>query len=132
MNSVQLTGNIGKDLDVKMTANGQAMAKFSVAVNHKYTDRDGQEKSITDWVPVVAWGSLAEAAGNSLKKGDRVYVAGRIVTKSWNGPDGKRQYATEVTARIIAIPLLAGAKTGESNASAFEGFGAERPESYIS
>lgn len=132
MNNVQLTGNIGKDPEIRMTANGTAMARFSVAISRKYTTNDGQEKEVTDWVPVIAWGSLAEAAGNSLRKGARVHVAGRVTTRSWDGPDGKKRYATEVNASLIAIPLYTGTRTAEkSDTTAFNEFSAVRPEPYM-
>lgn len=68
MNSVQVMGNLARDPVVRATKTGRAMASFTVAVNRSFTTPQGEQREITDWINVVAWGNLAEAVGNQLKK----------------------------------------------------------------
>lgn len=120
MNRVQIMGNLGKDPEIKVTSSGKAVARLSVAVNRKYTDPQGGEKQYTEWVNVVAWGKLAEAAGNELQKGDYVYAEGRYSTRSYEKNDETR-YFTEVVASIIARPI--GSKEKEKPVTKFTDFG---------
>lgn len=115
MNTVQILGNLGKDPDIRATGTGKTVASFSVAVKRKYTTQQGEVKELTDWINVVAWGSLAEAVGNQLKKGSRVFVEGRYSTRSYEDKSGNKRYVTEVIANMIAKPLEQGsfAKYGE-------------------
>lgn len=115
MNTVQILGNLGKDPDIRATGTGKTVASFSVAVKRKYTTQQGEGKELTDWINVVAWGNLAEAVGNQLKKGSRVFVEGRYSTRSYEDKSGNKRYVTEVIANMIAKPLEQGsfAKYGE-------------------
>lgn len=82
MNSVQIMGNLTRDPQMRATKTGRAVASFSVAVNRTYSAPNGEQRELTDFVNVVAWGSLAEAVGNQLKKGTRVFVEGRYSSRS--------------------------------------------------
>lgn len=115
MNTVQILGNLGKDPDIRATGTGKTVASFSVAVKRKYTTQQGEDKELTDWINVVAWGSLAEAVGNQLKKGSRVFVEGRYSTRSYEDKNGNKRYVTEVIANMITKPLEQGsfAKYGD-------------------
>lgn len=115
MNTVQILGNLGKGPDIRATGTGKTVASFSVAVKRKYTTQQGEGKELTDWINVVAWGNLAEAVGNQLKKGSRVFVEGRYSTRSYEDKSGNKRYVTEVIANMIAKPLEQGsfAKYGE-------------------
>lgn len=116
MNTVQILGNLGKDPDIRATNTGKTVASFSVAVSRKYTTPQGEEKELTDWVNVVAWGNLAEAVGNQLKKGSRVFVEGRYSTRSYEDKNGQKRYVTEVIANMIAKPLEQGSFAKYGNA----------------
>lgn len=105
MNTVQILGNVGKEPDIRKTGTGKTVASFAVAVSRSYTTPQGEEKQFTDWINVVAWGSLAEAVGNELKKGDRVFVEGRYSTRSYEDKSGSKRYITEVIANTIAKPI---------------------------
>ena len=120
MNRVQIMGNLGKDPEIKVTNGGKTTARLSVAVNRKYTTPQGEEKQYTEWVNVVAWGKLAEAAGNELQKGDYVYAEGRYSTRSYEKNDETR-YFTEVVANVIARPI--GGKEKEKPVTKFTDFG---------
>lgn len=115
MNKVEILGNIGKEPEIRKTGTGKTVASFSVAVTRKYTTQQGEAKELTDWINVVAWGSLAEAVGNQLKKGSRVFVEGRYSTRSYEDKNGNKRYVTEVIANMIAKPLEQGsfAKYGD-------------------
>lgn len=105
MNSVQVLGNLTRDPQIRVTRTGRAVASFSIAVNRSYTTPQGKTNNLTDYINVVAWGALAEAAGNQLKKGTRVFVEGRYSTRTYEAQDGSRRYVTEVVANLIALPL---------------------------
>ena len=105
MNSVQIMGNLTRDPQMRATKTGSAVASFSVAVNRTYSAPNGEQRELTDFVNVVAWGSLAEAVGNQLKKGTRVFVEGRYSSRSYETQDGQKRYVTEVTANLIALPI---------------------------
>lgn len=105
MNSVQVLGNLTRDPQIRATKTGRAVASFSIAVNRSYTTAQGEQRELTDFINVVAWGNLAEAVGNQLRKGTRVFVEGRYSTRSYETPDGQKRYVTEVTANLIALPL---------------------------
>ena len=105
MNSVQIIGNLGKDPVLRATKTGRAVASLSVAVNRTFMSPQGEQREITDWVNVTAWGNLAEAAGNQLRKGMRVFVEGRFTTRSYDTPDGQKRWVSEVTANFIALPI---------------------------
>ena len=100
-NNVDIVGNLGSDPEVKRTQNGTAYASFSVAVNRKNGDTE-----YTDWIPVKAWGDLAEAAGSFLGKGMRVKIVGRYTASSFVGSNGQKVYITCVTAEGIFIQLF--------------------------
>lgn len=105
MNLVQIMGNLTRDPQMRATKTGRAVASFSVAVNRTYSAPNGEQRELTDFVNVVAWGSLAEAVGNQLKKGTRVFVEGRYSSRSYETQDGQKRYVTEVTANLIALPI---------------------------
>lgn len=105
MNSVQILGNLGRDPVIRATKTGRSVASFSLAVSRNYTTPQGEQRELTDWINVVAWGPLAEAVGNQLKKGSRVFVEGRISSRSYDAQDGTKRYVTEVVANTIAVPI---------------------------
>ena len=105
MNSVQILGNLGRDPIIRATKTGRSVASVSVAVSRNYTTPQGEQRELTDWINVVAWGPLAEAVGNQLKKGSRVFVEGRISSRSYDAQDGTKRYVTEVVANTIAVPI---------------------------
>lgn len=105
MNSVQVMGNLTRDPQIRATKTGKSVATFSVAVNRQYTMPTGEVRELTDFVNVVAWGALAEAVGNQLHKGTRVFVEGRYSSRSYEAQNGEKRYITEVNANFIALPI---------------------------
>ncbi len=133
VNKVILIGNLGKDPEVKYTPSGSAVAKFSLATSYRYKDKNEQWQEQTEWHNVVAWARLAEIAGEYLKKGSKVYIEGRLQTRSWDDKiTNQKRYMTEVV--VNDLVLLggrgegAGDDGGRSRASAASGFDQRVPE----
>lgn len=101
LNKVMIIGNLGRDPEMRFTANGSPVVNFSVAVSRNYTSPDGERREETEWFNVVAWNKLAEVCNQYLAKGRRAYVEGRLQTRSWQGQDGQKHYRTEVVASEI-------------------------------
>ncbi|MBZ0113546.1 MAG: single-stranded DNA-binding protein [Thermoanaerobaculia bacterium] len=97
INKVILIGNLGRDPEVRSTAGGTAVAKFSLATSRKWTNRDGQKQDQTEWHNIVCFGRQAEVAGQYLTKGKQIYVEGRLETGTWEDKEtGKKMYKTDV------------------------------------
>lgn len=92
LNRVMIIGNVGKDVEMRLTPQGKSVSSFNVACNDKF----GEQKTI-EWVSVVTWGKLAESCNQYLSKGQQVYVEGRLQTRKWD-KDGQAHYKTEVIA----------------------------------
>ena len=104
VNKVILIGNLGKDPEVKYTPQGTPVAKITLATNERFKDKDGQWQDRTEWHNVVLWQRLAEIAGEYLKKGGKVYVEGRLQTRSWDDKtSGQKKYMTEVVASDLIL-----------------------------
>jgi len=97
LNKVQLIGNLGKDPELKYTSAGVAVATFSIATSDSWKDQEGNTQERTEWHNIVAWRKLAEICGEWLKKGKRVYIEGRLQTRSYE-KDGVKRYSTEIVA----------------------------------
>lgn len=97
INKVILIGNLGSDPEVRYTPNGAPVANFSLATSESWNDRNtGERQERTEWHRLVLWSKLAEIAGQYLKKGAKIYVEGRLQTRSWDDQSGQKRYATEV------------------------------------
>jgi len=97
LNKVMLIGNITRDPDLRSTASGQSVASFSVATNRVWKDpSSGERRESAEFHNIVAWGKLAEICGQYLKKGSKIFVEGRLQTRSWQGQDGNKRYTTEI------------------------------------
>ena len=126
LNKVMIIGNVGRDPEMRYTPDGKANAKFSVAVSRVWTNQEGEKKEETEWFNVVAWDKLAETCGNYVTKGQKVYVEGRLQTRTWEGQDGLKHKTTDLVAREV-IFLSPRAKTAapEDDVSAASSGGAE-------
>lgn len=100
LNKVMLIGNLGADPEMRYTANGSAVTTFRLAVGRSFGSEEGRKEE-TEWFTVVTWNKLAELLGQHLQKGRKVYVDGRLATRSWDGPDGQKRYRTEVIANQV-------------------------------
>ena len=97
VNKVILIGNLGSDPEVRYTPDGVAVANFSVATSESWKDRNtGERQERTEWHRLVLWRQLAEIASKYLKKGAKIYVEGRLQTRSWDDQSGQKRYTTEI------------------------------------
>jgi single-strand DNA-binding protein len=104
VNKVILIGNLGKDPEVKYTPQGTPVAKITLATNERFKDKSGEWQDRTEWHNVVLWQRLAEIAGEYLKKGGKVYIEGRLQTRSWDDKtSGQKKYMTEVVANDLVL-----------------------------
>ena len=112
VNKVILLGNLGKDPEVRYLEGGTAVASFSLATSESYKDKSGARKDITEWHNVVLWRGLAEVSEKYLKKGDTVYIEGKLKTRSWDDKDGNKKYTTEVVADSMTMVKTGGGASG--------------------
>ncbi|MBN1332012.1 single-stranded DNA-binding protein [Candidatus Dojkabacteria bacterium] len=105
LNEAQIIGNITQDLEVRYTTGGSAVVNFSVATNRSYRKQGAEEwTEEVAFHNVVVWGNDAEYLSQRASKGTRIYVKGRLQTRSWDDQDGKKNYRTEIVAdRVILL-----------------------------
>ena len=96
LNKVLLIGNLTRDPELRYTPSGAAVCTFGLATNRSYTASDGTKKDEAEFMRIVSWNKLAEICSQLLKKGRKVYVEGRLQTRSWETPDGQSRQTTEV------------------------------------
>jgi len=111
VNKVILIGNLGKDPEVKYTGNGMAVAKFTLATNERFKNKEGNWEDRTEWHNLVAFQRTAEIVGEYLKKGRTVYVEGSLRTSSWEDKEThQKKYRTEI---LVNDLVLLGGQRGE-------------------
>jgi len=124
LNQAQVIGNITRDPEVRQTPNGESVAAFGVATNFSWKSKDGGDQEKTEFHNVVAWGDLAQMTKDTFKKGKKVFISGRLQTRSWETPDGQKRYATEIIAeQALALGVASedfGAPAMETNVSVSE------------
>ena len=107
VNKVILIGNLGSDPEVKTTPQGAQVANFSLATSEAWTDKaSGEKKEKAEWHRLVLWRRLAEIAGQYLKKGAKIYIEGKLETRSWEDKEGQKRYTTEVV--VDQLEMLGG------------------------
>lgn len=103
INKVTLIGNLGRDPEVRHFENGSVVAKFSLATNENYRDKEGEWQTNTEWHDIVVWRSLAERAEKTLKKGSLVYIDGKLTHRKYQDKEGNDRYITEVVANTFRL-----------------------------
>ncbi len=107
LNKVMLIGNLGADPEVRSTSNGSRVATLSLATSRQWTTQAGEKQEKTEWHRCVVWNAkgsgLADVVEKYLKKGDRVYVEGRIEYRTWQDKEGQKRYTTEVNVRDLVM-----------------------------
>ena len=99
VNKVILIGNLGRDPEVRYLESGVPVARLSIATSESYSDKNsGEKKEVTDWHNIVLWRGLAKVAESYLKKGMKVYVEGKLKTRTWQDENNQTRYSTEVVA----------------------------------
>lgn len=96
-------GNLGGDPEMRYTPSGRPFTTFRVACSRTYNTQDGERREETEWFRVTTWGRLAEISNQYLAKGRRVYVEGRLSSRSWEGADGEKRFGLEISATEVQI-----------------------------
>ncbi|MEQ1573094.1 MAG: single-stranded DNA-binding protein [Vicinamibacterales bacterium] len=109
VNVVHLLGNVGNDPEVRATSTGSRVAKVSLATNRTWKDRTGQDQEATDWHSLVFWGRLCDVVEQYVKKGDRLYVEGRIEYRRSEGESGIRFFTDVVVSELVMLGTSSGA-----------------------
>lgn len=124
MNTVQILGNLARDPELRFTKTGRAVATFTVATTNAYINSATNEtKEQTAFINCVAWGKTGESVGG-CKKGERLFVEGRLQTRSYEDSNGQKKYVTEVVANFVG-QKLEGEFDGGSNFDSFENNGTD-------
>lgn len=121
VNKVILVGRLGRDPEVKYTQQQTPIARFSVATDEQWTDKNGEKQRRTEWHNIVAWGKLGEICQKYLTKGKLVYIEGRLQTQSWDDQEGKKHSRTEVRADNMVMLSPAGGAGEMSSGTAPSG-----------
>lgn len=114
-NKVILIGRLGKDPELRELQSGQKVTSFNLATSESYKDKEGNKVEETEWHTITGWGKLAEIMNTYLKKGDRVYIEGKIKTKKVEKEGQEAKYYTSITAREMI--MLGDKKDGDSSSS---------------
>jgi single-strand DNA-binding protein len=117
LNKVQLIGNLTANAEIRETPNGQKVASFSIATNRTWKDASGMKQEQVEFHNISAWGGLATIIEQYTSKGKKVYIEGRLQTRSWDDQAGQKKYKTEVVAENIILLSAGGARED------FEGHG---------
>jgi len=112
LNKVQLIGNLTRDPELRYTASGVAVCSFGLATNRQWTTDTGEKKEEVEWHNLTAWNKLADICGQLLKKGRKVYIEGRLQTRSWAAQDGSQRKTTEII--VLDMILLDSRQDGGS------------------
>ena len=133
VNKVILVGNLGKDPEIRHLEGGVSVAHFTLATNEYYRDKQGTRIERTEWHNISVWRGLADFADKYLKKGQQVYVEGKIQTRQYQDKDNQTRYITEIVASEIN---MVGSRPGATGGNAASGNGAvatdgaEAPQSF--
>jgi len=103
LNKALLIGHLGKDPEIRFTADGSPVAHFSLATNEFWVDKSGTRQERTEWHNIVAWNKLADIAKRYLTKGRQVYIEGRIRTREWDDREGNKRRTTEIVASTLVL-----------------------------
>jgi single-strand DNA-binding protein len=128
LNKVELIGNVGSDPEIRTTPGGNTVAQFSLATSRTWNDQAGVRQEKTEWHRCVVWNaktsSLADIVERYVKKGDKLYIEGRIEYRQWQDKDGQTRYSTEINVRELI--MLTG-RSGGGDYDAEGGASAPRP-----
>lgn len=113
LNKIMLIGNLGRDPEMNYTPNGIAVTKFSLAVSRMTKSPGGERQEETEWFNIVAWRQLAETCNNYLKKGNKVYIEGRLTQRKYTDKNGNERTAIDV---VVSDMEMLTPKDRQSNA----------------
>jgi single-strand DNA-binding protein len=127
VNKVILLGNLGSDPEVRHLENGSAVARFNIATSESYTNRNGERVEQTEWHRIELWDSLAKIAEQYLKKGNTVYIEGKLRTETWTDKEGKQREGK--TVRANTMQLVGGRNSGGGSEEAQPAYSTPAPQS---
>lgn len=126
VNRVILIGNLGKDPEIRSLEGGVKVANFSLATTETYKGKNGEKVESTEWHNIVLWRGLAEVAESYLKKGNTIFIEGKLKTREWNDKDGNKRYTTEIVADNM---VMLGGRRDQQGGGEYAGTPkAERPQ----
>src|SRR5260370_3760014 len=129
VNKVILLGNVGKDPEIRATASGMTVANFSIATTDRIKGQDGQYTDKTEWHNLVAFQRTAEIIRDYVKKGNKLYIEGRLQTSSWDDKTtGQKKYKTEII--VSDLSLLSGRGEGSGEGASTGGYSKSASTSY--
>jgi len=114
LNRAQLIGNLTRDPEMRYVPSGQAVCSFGIATNRRWKDKDGNNQDQSEFHNIVAWSKLAEIANQYLKRGNKVYIEGRLQTRTWDGQDGSKKNRTEIVAENMIFLTPKGAQSDDN------------------
>lgn len=114
VNKAILVGNVGNDPEIRHLEGGTAVANFSIATSESYKDKNGERITKTEWHNIVAWKGLAEIVEKYVKKGQQLYIEGKICSRSWEDKEGNKKYTTEI---VVNVLQMLGKREGTSSNS---------------
>ena len=129
LNKVLLIGNVGRDPEMRYTPSGSAVTNFSLAVNRRYTPQNGEPQEETEWFDITAWNRLAETCNNYVVRGMKVYVEGRLRSRSWVGQDGQTRFRNEIVANTVTFLSRPSNNEHNGNYGSPDEYGAAAPAS---
>ena len=103
LNSVNLIGAVGNDPEVRTLQGGAKVASFRIATTERYKDRDGNQKEQTEWHNITVWNGKADFVEKYVKKGNNLFISGKLATRQWTDQSGNKRYSTEVVADNIQM-----------------------------
>ena len=115
VNKVVLVGHLGGDPETRFTPSGTAVANFNLATNQTWRDANGELQDKTEWHRCVMFGKSAELAGELLKKGQLVYLEGKLQTRNWEDKEGVKRYTTEVVCDMFTMLVRRMDNSGQTN-----------------
>src|SRR5688572_17785862 len=126
LNKVMLIGNVGSDPEIRTTGGGTKMAKVSLATNRTFTDRSGQQQEKTEWHRLTFWERMAELVEQYVKKGDRLYIEGRLEYSTTEDDKGNQRYWTDIVVREMVMLSGRGGDSAGGGGGNYESAGTAR------
>jgi len=117
MNKILIIGNLGSDPEMRYTPNGNPVTSFSMATNRRYTTADGESREETEWFRISAWNRTAEICNQYLQRGSKVYVEGRLSSRTYAGSDGETRVSLDVSATDVRFIDSRGSGPGQGGTS---------------
>lgn len=120
VNKVTILGRVGKDAEVRYTSDNKPIANLSIATSESWKDSRGNKQEKTEWHKTVVFGALADVVKKYVKKGDLLYIVGKLQTRKWQGQDGKDVYTTEVVVDMRGELVMLGGNRGNGSGDAVD------------